>query len=329
MEDLISIIIPVYNVEKYLEQCIESMLNQTYRNLEIILVDDGSTDSSASIMRRYAEMDPRIINIFKENFGAPSARNRGIDIATGKYMMFFDSDDELYEDAIQNMVNNIQDADMIMGNWNNIDLDSNIIGLLDVFNNQVYDDEKEVKKLVTNAPFPGNKLYKSDIIKNNKIYFDNVKIGQDLNFYIKFIYYSKKIVTIQDLIFKYRITSNSITRTYNFNIFDIVNAIEKADNFLRKKEGNSLDNDIINMLKIIHYDGQLYKITNYNRKYKKFIILYFYDELKKMNIRNCSENTKRSYYRMIIKCKLYKFISPKIYKRIVKKVKKYVGEKVK
>ena len=99
MEYKISVIIPVYNVEDYIRQSIDSVLNQTYKNLEIILVDDGSKDNSGKICDEYKNVDERIKVIHKINSGVSSARNVGIDIATGKYIMFLDSDDFLEKNA--------------------------------------------------------------------------------------------------------------------------------------------------------------------------------------------------------------------------------------
>lgn len=95
MEDLISVIVPIYNVEKYLKKCVDSIINQTYSNLEIILVDDGSPDNCALIVDEYAKKDKRIKVIHKENGGLSSARNAGLEIATGKYVGFVDSDDTI------------------------------------------------------------------------------------------------------------------------------------------------------------------------------------------------------------------------------------------
>ena len=92
-EPLISVLVPVYNVEKYLNKCIESIINQTYKNLEIILIDDGSTDSSPKICDEYAQKDSRIKVIHKQNGGAASARNLGIDISSGNLLGFIDGDD--------------------------------------------------------------------------------------------------------------------------------------------------------------------------------------------------------------------------------------------
>ncbi len=93
MTDKISIIVPVYNVEKYLKECIESILSQTYKNIEIILIDDGSTDNSGKICDEYLKKDSRVKVIHKENGGLSDARNTGIEIASGKYIGFVDSDD--------------------------------------------------------------------------------------------------------------------------------------------------------------------------------------------------------------------------------------------
>lgn len=100
---LISVIIPVYNVEKYLHECIDSVINQTYKNLEIILVDDGSTDSSGEICDEYIEKDDRITVIHKKNEGPSKTRNTGLENANGKYIYFLDSDDYIAEDAIESL----------------------------------------------------------------------------------------------------------------------------------------------------------------------------------------------------------------------------------
>ena len=101
---LVSVIVPVYNVEEYLGRCVDSILAQTYSNLEVILVDDGAKDSSGTICDAYAEKDPRVRVIHKENGGLSSARNAGIDVATGEYLEFVDSDDWLEPDAVESML---------------------------------------------------------------------------------------------------------------------------------------------------------------------------------------------------------------------------------
>ena len=104
MKAKVSIVIPVYNVEKYLEECVDSVINQSYPNLEIILVDDGATDSSGRMCDEYATVDPRIRVIHRQNGGLSAARNTGLDVATGEYIYFLDSDDYIEKDTVSSLV---------------------------------------------------------------------------------------------------------------------------------------------------------------------------------------------------------------------------------
>lgn len=117
--DKISIIVPVYNVENYLPKCLDSIINQTYKNLEIIVIDDGSTDSSSVICDDYVILDKRIIVLHQENHGLSAARNLGIKIATGRFVGFVDSDDFINTEMFEKMFNRIIEtcADVVMCNY--------------------------------------------------------------------------------------------------------------------------------------------------------------------------------------------------------------------
>ena len=104
-EELISVIVPIYNVEQYLEKCIESIISQTYKNLQIILIDDGSNDKSGKICNKYAEKDKRVVVIHKENAGVSEARNTGLDNAKGEWITFVDADDWIEEEYCQRLYN--------------------------------------------------------------------------------------------------------------------------------------------------------------------------------------------------------------------------------
>lgn len=118
MKDLVSVIIPIYNSEKYLKECIASILKQSYENIEVILIDNDSKDKSQEIALSFKKEDSRIIVISKKNEGTSNARNKGIDISNGKYIMFVDSDDILEENAIENLVNKDgEKIDLIVGNY--------------------------------------------------------------------------------------------------------------------------------------------------------------------------------------------------------------------
>lgn len=109
MGDRISIIVPVYNAESYLKRCLDSIINQTYKNIEIILIDDGSTDKSGMICDEYKSHDDRIIVIHKANSGVSSARNSGLDIAGGEYIAFIDSDDYVPKNYLEMLLNDMTD----------------------------------------------------------------------------------------------------------------------------------------------------------------------------------------------------------------------------
>lgn len=115
----VSVIVPIYNVEQYLAKCLESLLGQTYRNIEILAVDDGSTDSSADILREYAEKDDRIVAFFQENKGVASARNKALDAASGYYYAFVDSDDYLEPEYLNKLIDEAQayDSDLVVSGF--------------------------------------------------------------------------------------------------------------------------------------------------------------------------------------------------------------------
>lgn len=128
-EDLISIIVPVYKVENYLSKCLDSMICQTYKNIEIILVDDGSPDNSGKICDDYAKKDSRIKVIHKENGGLSDARNAGLKIATGKYIGFVDSDDYISVEMYEKLYNQAkkEDADIACCNYYRVKMEKNLI----------------------------------------------------------------------------------------------------------------------------------------------------------------------------------------------------------
>ena len=120
---LVSVIVPVYKVEKYLNRCVNSILNQTYKDLEVILVDDGSPDSCPEICDGYAQKDKRVKVIHKENGGQGSARNSGLDVARGEYILFVDSDDYIAKNLIEITLQKAErfDADMVIFDYASVD----------------------------------------------------------------------------------------------------------------------------------------------------------------------------------------------------------------
>ena len=162
MENKVSIIIPIYNSNKYLKECLDSIINQTYSNLEIILIDDGSKDNSFDICEEYAKKDKRIILKKKNNEGVSATRNLGIEICTGKYILFIDSDDYCNENMIEKILYNSQKNDLIICGYNKIYKNKKVHYI-------VKNKEKNIEDMVINDESVGgylwNKLFKTSIIK--------------------------------------------------------------------------------------------------------------------------------------------------------------------
>lgn len=213
--ELISVIVPIYNVEKYLRKCIDSIIEQTYTNLEIILVDDGSPDNCGKICDEYAKKDKRIIVIHNSNQGVSASRNFGLDEAKGNYITFIDADDFVsnnYIEVLYNMIT-LKEADLA------------IIGNDEQFNEKIFKTNKKIKKVINNeetvrrileekyiTSVCWGKIYKSELL--NDIRFDtNLKIGEDFKFMMEVLNkcHNVNIDTTQNL-YHYRLNEDSVTQ---------------------------------------------------------------------------------------------------------------------
>ena len=195
----ISVIVPVYNVEQYLPRCIDSILTQTFTDFEVLLIDDGSTDSSGKICDEYAEKDERIRVFHKENGGVSSARNLGLDNAIGEWICFSDSDDTMRNNYLQVMlsIEEKTNVDMIVCSILRKKYSDRILTLQDF----VY-EKTQFGNLLCNLRkvgllgVPWNKLFKAEIIKNNNLQFDiNLDSYEDEIFNLQYLQYAKTVVT--------------------------------------------------------------------------------------------------------------------------------------
>ncbi len=209
----ISIIAPVYNTEKYLDQCIQSVLAQTYTNWELLLIDDGSTDSSGTICDKYAAEDNRIRVFHKGNGGVSSACNLGLDNAKGEWITFIDSDDWVEKNYLENLSNGLG-VDLC----SNYYIAHNLNGWRSLpFDNKVYRSDiadflsTNIRKLV----FPFCKLYRYDLIKNHKIYFDSDVYAEDTLFTFTYLSHVKSIQTQSDALYHYDCSkTDSLSKVY-------------------------------------------------------------------------------------------------------------------
>ncbi len=222
----ISIIVPVYNTEKYIGRCIESIQNQTYTDLEIILVDDGSKDDSLTICQKYAEKDSRIKVLHtKKNFGVSNARNMGIEHSTGEYIGFIDSDDYIEKTMYETLVRYSDNRVLPICTYNMVDENKTILDQKEIGDTVGEVDVKDFfllcENILLNSPF--NKLYESTIVKKNNIRFDvNLSLGEDFLFVMQYIEYIEKFYIIDVPLYNYMtIKRESLSQLYRNDFYEI------------------------------------------------------------------------------------------------------------
>lgn len=232
MSQKVSIIIPIYNVEKYLNRCLESVVNQSYINLEIILVDDGSKDASSEICELWAKKDSRIRLIKKQNGGLSDARNAGTKVAAGEFVFYLDSDDYIRSDAIELLVAemNISSADMVICNYEYITDDGIVIHKNSPIKDEMLNTQQIINKLhEMNWPYyvtAWNKLYKKEII--SQIEFPVGRIHEDLYVAHKVFAKCRYISVVNQKLYYYVQRNNSIMSTsVSAAHFDAVDAMIK------------------------------------------------------------------------------------------------------
>lgn len=221
----ISIIVPAYNIAEYLPRCLDSILNQTYQHLEVILISDGSTDGTNDVIKKYAEKDNRIVAIFKENSGVSDTRNKGLDVATGDYIGFVDGDDyiepDMYEILLRNAIEN--DAEISHCGYQMV-FPSRVDYYYNTGRKVIQDNEKGVYDLITGRYIePGMvmKLYKKDVLNGVRLP-KGIKINEDVLFNIDAFINSKKSFYEDKPLYHYILRKGSAaTSKINYNkIFD-------------------------------------------------------------------------------------------------------------
>ena len=243
MNPEISIIVPVYNVEKYLKRCIDSILNQSFTDFELILVDDGSTDNSGKIIDEYTIKDERIKVIHKENGGQGSARNRGLDIAKGNYIGFIDSDDWIHKDMYKILYENIIKYNMDISQIDHKPT-SSYINDEDIINEKVHIVDNILEEFGNCTSFEllpyifvWNKLYKADIWSNFR--FPENKFAEDLRVIYKMYDKSNKMIKIDRKLYYYFMSDNSSTRgKFNIKKLEDIEAWEEMLQFFNNKHSD-------------------------------------------------------------------------------------------
>ena len=210
---VISIVMPNYNAEKYIKQTITSILNQTFTDFELLVVDDGSTDHSRDIVQELMNQDSRITLITQANDGAPGkARNEGFRMSKGEVVVFFDSDDMMEPTYLETMYNKLQseDLDLVIANINFYDVFKKTYVTNEMswfFNNEPH----ELTDLFRIAPLPINKMYRKSFLERTNVTYMTKIFNQDMGFFISNLFYFPKFAVINEVLCTYMIRENSIT----------------------------------------------------------------------------------------------------------------------
>lgn len=287
MDKLISVIVPIYNVEQYLGRCIDSVIKQSYQNLEIILINDGSTDSCHSICETYKSLDSRIHVIHQKNGGLSVARNTGLDYCNGKYIYLLDSDDFIEEDTIISLYTSIceHDADISIGNINKVYCNG-VIEPFTQLEDKVLENKREMYKNASMYVTAWGKLYKRDIFKS--IRYPKGKLNEDA-----FV-----VCDILKLV-------NKITQVdyYGYNYFQRDGSIMNSNFTLR-----NLDSVEARLIRVdfyisesIFYEAQENIMNSVLTLYKAYIYLDLKVEKNKDKILFFEKEIKNRFYSLLLK----------------------------
>lgn len=244
MGEKVSVIIPAYNAEKYLEECLNSVLNQTYKDVEIVVINDGSVDGTRSILDNYAQSHENIVVIHTENGGVSRARNIGLSHATGDYIMFLDSDDLLVANAIEILLRDLKEnsADVAAGMMNG-EVNS---GAIDCEGTEieVWSGAQGLEKSLEDHPFTYSscaKLFKRQVLEQVR-FVEGRKIHEDSYFVFCFLLQQPTLVTRAAYIYKYRPNENSASHAaFSEKYFDILYFAEEKRKAIAEKYPHLLD----------------------------------------------------------------------------------------
>lgn len=239
MQPLVSIIVPVYNSEKYLDECINSIKSQTYKNLEIILVNDGSKDNSLAKCNEYASKDSRIEVIDKVNGGASSARNKGLEKASGKFIVFIDSDDVISHKMIENLYFLVLEYHTEIAICEIERFTSEVKNRKDknkASQNIIYSGNEYLRQLILGNTdcSPCNKIYSKEVVGNTR--FIEGRINEDKLFLFDIYQKCNTIIKTNEILYYYRFNNESVTSSFNVRSFDVLTNLKEIETQIKAKQ---------------------------------------------------------------------------------------------
>ena len=304
MKELVTVVVPIYNVENYLERCINSIINQTYKNIEIFLVNDGSPDNSKKIMEKFKYQDSRVKCFYKENGGLSDTRNYAINRANGKYICFIDGDDYIEKTFVEKLLNKAKTdgSDMVWCNFNMVNDDGKY--------SEIIINENDI--CFFEIPSACNKLFNIKLFKENNIFFPKGIWYEDLATTPRILFSAKKISYVNENLYDYYFNDKSITNTYSIKVLDSLKAIKIIDDYVKEKKINNVYDK---MEYLYLYNGVLNTVYRLSMCNEATI-----DDIKNV-VKICMErfpnllnnkayinrlDTSRKILRLLIKLKLYR-----------------------
>ena len=275
---MLSVIIPVYNGEKYLRVSLDSVLAQSLAELEIIIVNDGSKDGSQKIIDEYAARDSRILAIVQENQGAAAARNKGLDIARGDHVLFFDCDDILQPGALEKLYKKAlqTDADLVIGNYRYL---HEATGQIETPAQWVGDQEYVGEATIACCHLTcllATKVWKRSMLEKYGLRMLKMKLGEDLSFFLKGLARCEKVVTTDVCVYHYRIYDGSTSYSYDMRSADFIGAFNHIESDYRQLGGREAFIRELMYDRMFYYVGTLKRLPRYRSKADRKALLDAY-----------------------------------------------------
>lgn len=284
MKDLVSIVVPVYNKEKYIRKCLESIAKQVYSRIQVIIIDDGSTDESLKVIDEMIKNDTRFEVHSQSNKGAAIARNYGLSFVEGKYVAFIDGDDYVKPNFIKKLLE-YKNYDLVISGYCQVENNRRINTIIP---EQKIIDKDHLKDYLFNesnfnyCALVWNKLFRTDIIKENNIRFENLEIAEDTIFVFNYFKYCKKIIAIKETDYCNVIVSNTLSRKWIKNLWNLMLRVEEEVKNIFELNYDKYWNFL--MLKLIKITLGNYSINYYEFK-KVFKIIKGSSQFKKMSLK--------------------------------------------
>ncbi|WP_252232071.1 glycosyltransferase [Clostridium sp. ZBS15] len=324
----VSIITPVYNVEECIEKSVNSVINQTCKEFEFLLIDDGSKDRSIEIAKSLLEgSDINFKIITQENAGVSCARNRGINIASGEYITFLDSDDYIDSRFVELMYEKAKktECDVVFCDYSEVDNNGNVLvkNRTNYLNDFISGKEAALLQLKDEITIGmRSAIYKNSVIQNNNLLFDtNRKYGEDMVFVVKALLYSNKVISVNEILAFYVIWGNSVTQNVSLKHLDCYYSYIDLLNYVKKNSNLKEIENFLSEFKIQYSISHVFSILGKDPNFHKDLFKFLSQEDVKSYLKNYKiQKFDKNNIRYLIQCSGMRFC-PKLLINVLNKMR--------